>query len=64
MNRVLIAAARRPVQGKFKVPFKGNGRVKKNLKPLHNPMAKDALVLFNPVDLFSEKYFPTLFAFC
>lgn len=39
------------------VPYKGNLASKIKLtKPLHNPLAKDALVLFNPQDLFGEKY--------
>lgn len=57
----MIAAARRPKEGQFKVPYKGSGSVKRLAKPLHNPLAKDAVIVFNPVDLFSEKY---VFLYC
>lgn len=51
---IRLAAARRPTG--FKVPFKGaDSKEKKYTKPLHNPLAPGAVVLFSPVDLFSEK---------
>ena len=67
--RILLAAARRPAKGKFVIPYKGGAPVVKRLtKALHNPLEKDALVLFKPQDLFSEKYdylipFPRLSSF-
>lgn len=51
----MLAAARKPRAGSFKVPFKGGEAKQRATKPLFNPLAKDAVVLFNPVDLFSEK---------
>jgi hypothetical protein len=59
-----LAAARRPKAGKFVVPYKGGAAVvKKITKALHNPLEKDALVLFKPQDLFSEKYVSLIYYF-
>ncbi|KYR01271.1 SNF2-related domain-containing protein [Tieghemostelium lacteum] len=49
----ILAAARRP-KG-FIVPYKGLEKQKKLTKPLHSPYAKDAIVLYQPIDTSNEK---------
>ncbi len=53
---VRVAAANRDTKG-FKVPYKGStSNARRNVKPLHNPYAPGALVLYEPkTNLFGEK---------